>query len=654
MPTLTGQSFGRYHILEQLGEGGMATVYKAYDMRLECDVAVKVISTAKFTQEAMGRALKRFEREAKAVARLTHPNIVKVTDYGEYEGQPYLVMPFLAGGNLKQYLKTHGRLPWQEAVHLILPIAQALDFAHCQGVIHRDVKPANILLTQNGQPMLTDFGVAKVVEEEATSDLTGTAATVGTPEYMAPEQTGKNIDHRVDIYALGIVFYEMLTGRRPYEADTPLAVLVKQASEPLPRPSRFAPGLSEKMERVLFKALAKKPEDRFQSMAEFGTALEGLTSGQTAWAGKKLEILNNKEVEKKGVEATSEMQRPQAKQHQLSIKWAGWAAIGGLVVLVTLGLVLGIGLLNLGQKGLGPLAELATNNSKSKHAIASTSIPMPVHTPTFTFIFSSAYKISSTWTRPADGMVMVNVPAGSFTMGDTIDQALGECQRYRKDCKQSSYTGEQPPHNVALDAFWIDKTDVTNAMYALCVTAGNCQAPSHSSSYSRTSYYGNLQYDNYPVVYVDWTDANIYCNWAGARLPTEAEWEKAARGTDGRTYPWGNTSPNCSLANLTPEGKSACVGDTSAVGSNPTGASPYGVLDMAGNVWQWVNDWYDGAYYASSSASNPQGPSSRTYRVLRGGSWYYLMNYLRSANRSWSIPSNANFDIGFRCARSLP
>ena len=280
MANLIGQYLGRYHILEQLGVGGMAIVYKAYDTRLETDVAVKVIRTEKFTPEALARTLKRFEGEAKEMARLTHPHIVKVTDYGEYEGQPYLVMPYLPGGNLKYYLLEHGRISWQEASKILIPIAQALGFAHRQGVIHRDVKPANILLTQDGHPMLTDFGVAKVVEEEATHDLTGSGVGVGTPEYMAPEQTGKNFDQRVDIYALGIVFYEMLTSRRPYEADTPLAVLVKQASEPLPRPSQFAPDLPENMENVLFKALAKKPEDRFQSTGEFVAALEGLTGGQ--------------------------------------------------------------------------------------------------------------------------------------------------------------------------------------------------------------------------------------------------------------------------------------------------------------------------------------------------------------------------------------
>jgi serine/threonine protein kinase len=279
MSNLIGHSLGRYQILEQLGEGGMAIVYKAYDTRLESDVAVKVIRTERLAPEILQRAMKRFEREAKSLAQLTHPNLVKVLDYGEYEGQPYLVMPYLPGGTLKQKIKGQP-MPWQEAARLLIPIARALDYAHKRNLIHRDVKPSNILITESGEPMLTDFGVAKIIDEEATLDLTGTSAAVGTPEYMAPEQaTSKNVDRRVDIYALGIVFYEMVTGRRPFQADTPLAVLFKQASEPLPRPSLFVTNLPKSVEKILLKALAKRREDRYQEMGEVANAMESLVSG---------------------------------------------------------------------------------------------------------------------------------------------------------------------------------------------------------------------------------------------------------------------------------------------------------------------------------------------------------------------------------------
>ena len=277
MTSLIGQSLGRYHILEQLGEGGMATVYKAFDTRLEANVAVKVIRTERLAPEIAGRALMRFEREAKALAQLTHPNIVKVTDYGEFEGQPYLVMPYLEGGTLKELLHARGAYPWQEAARLILPVASALEYAHQHNTIHRDVKPSNILITDSGEPMISDFGVAKIIDDETTMDLTGTSATVGTPEYMAPEQVvSKSVDFRADIYALGVVVYEMITGRRPFQADTPMAVLFKHASEPLPRPKLFVPDLPERVEQVLIKALAKKPEDRYQKMSELATALESL------------------------------------------------------------------------------------------------------------------------------------------------------------------------------------------------------------------------------------------------------------------------------------------------------------------------------------------------------------------------------------------
>ncbi len=278
MTNLVGQSLGRYHILEQLGEGGMATVYKAYDTRLETDVAVKVIRTENLTMATMERALKRFEREAKALARLTHPNIVKVTDFGEHDDKPYLVMIYLPGGTLKQRLGKP--IPWQATARLLIPIAEALDFAHSQNMIHRDVKPSNILLTQRGQPMLTDFGIAKILDLEETADLTGTGMGIGTPEYMAPEQwTGKTSAFS-DQYALGVVLYEMLTGRKPYSADTPAAILLKQATEPLPRPSQFTRDLPEKVEKILLKVLARNPEDRHAGMAEFAKALESAASGQ--------------------------------------------------------------------------------------------------------------------------------------------------------------------------------------------------------------------------------------------------------------------------------------------------------------------------------------------------------------------------------------
>ena len=280
MASLIGQSLGRYHILEQLGEGGMATVYKAYDTRLETDVAMKVIRTENILPSTLERSLKRFEREAKALARLTHPNIVKVTDYGEYEDKPYLVMPYLPGGTLKQ--KLGKPIPWQEAARLLLPIARALDFAHRQNMIHRDVKPSNILITADGEPMLTDFGIAKILDLEETADLTGTGMGIGTPEYMAPEQWTGKTSTLSDQYALGVVLYEMLTGRKPYSADTPAAILLKQATEPLPRPGQFARDLPDKVERLLLKVLARNPADRYASMGEFAVALESTLSRSAA------------------------------------------------------------------------------------------------------------------------------------------------------------------------------------------------------------------------------------------------------------------------------------------------------------------------------------------------------------------------------------
>lgn len=186
MTDYTGQTFDRYYILGSLGERGMASVYKAYDTRLERDVALKIIRTDMFMPSALQQVMKRFEREAKSLAKLSHPNIVSIIDYGEHEGVPYLVMEYLPGGTLKNRML--GRpLPWQDSFRLLLPVARALQFSHQQGIIHRDVKPSNILITLSGEPMLSDFGIAKLLESEGSTALTGTGVGIGTPEYMAPE-----------------------------------------------------------------------------------------------------------------------------------------------------------------------------------------------------------------------------------------------------------------------------------------------------------------------------------------------------------------------------------------------------------------------------------------------------------------------------------
>ncbi|MCK6539604.1 MAG: serine/threonine protein kinase [Anaerolineales bacterium] len=270
---LTGKNIDRYKVVSELGRGGMAVVYRAIDTMLDRNVAIKVIlpeggNTEKF--------VRRFKKEAKTLANLSHPNIVKVLDYGEFEGNPYLVMEYISSGALKA---TMGKpIPYAEAAATLVPIARALHYAHQQRIVHRDVKPENILINESGQPMLSDFGILKVVDVEESRGLTGTGRIVGTPAYMSPEQIrGREIDGRADVYSLGIVFFEMITGRKPYNAGTPIELSMQHLHDPIPKAKQFVRDLPAEVEQVIVKSMAKSPEDRYQSMLAFAQDLEKLS-----------------------------------------------------------------------------------------------------------------------------------------------------------------------------------------------------------------------------------------------------------------------------------------------------------------------------------------------------------------------------------------
>lgn len=280
MKDLIGTTIERYKILSELGHGGMAVVYRATDTMLDRNVAVKMILTETTNRDKTQKLLRRFNREAKTLAGLSHPNIVKVLDYGEHENMPYIVMEYISGGALRKKL---GRpIPYAEAAAMLAPIAHALQHAHRKKIVHRDVKPENILINDSNQPMLSDFGILKFVDVEESQGLTGTGKIVGTPAYMSPEQIrGREVDGRADMYSLGIVFFEMVTGRKPFNANTPIELSMQHLHDPIPKAKQFVRDLPLEVDKIIAKSIAKDPEDRYPNMAAFAQALEKL-SGTTA------------------------------------------------------------------------------------------------------------------------------------------------------------------------------------------------------------------------------------------------------------------------------------------------------------------------------------------------------------------------------------
>lgn len=268
------------------------------------------------------------------------------------------------------------------------------------------------------------------------------------------------------------------------------------------------------------------------------------------------------------------------------------------------------------------------------------SVPTATPTPTYKQDVTVSSETGTTRVREIDRMPIIEIPGGKVWVGcDETNNADFSC-----------FEDELPLHQVYLDTFFIDKLEVTNAQYALCVKSGVCAEPNYQRSGTRPEYYSDPDFADFPRVAVSWFEASDYCKWVGGRLPTEAEWVRSARGDDNRVYPWGNTDPDCSKANLLDESTGRlCVGDTAAVGSYPEGASPFGVMDMAGNVWEWTADWYHKRYYSTSPGVNPQGPEQGGAKVVHGGGFDYGWKLSRIAYTTDHDPKEHKIGFGFRC-----
>jgi eukaryotic-like serine/threonine-protein kinase len=606
---MIGQTLNnRYKITTRLGKGAMGTVYRASDTQSGQEVALKIISSELVVDPDM---LERFKREGEALSKLKHPNIVGFIDTFQHDENYVIVMEYISGGSLYDLIKA-GPMPVERASQIALDLCDALIRSHRLKIIHRDIKPENILMDEEGTPKLADFGVARLSEG---TRMTRSGMQVGTPYYMSPEAwEGKALDAQADIWSLGVILFEMLSGQVPFDGDTGPAVMTKVMTSPPPDVQKLRADTPIGLVNIITRMLTRDKNERYQTMREVAVDLERWELATTPVRVKSKPV----KTTAKPAKAT----RIVAPSQSFRIGRNGMiVAVGFLIVAVLIAVNL------TSPPGNNPEpTERSVSSTPTRVATRVTSTATTAPTATSIPVTSTPeLGIGSTMVSEKDDMVIVYVPEGNFIMGN--DEGLSD---------------EKPAHTVFLDAFWIYRTEVTNGMHALCVQDGDCQVPSNLSSSTRNDHYSNIQYRDYPVIYVNWDDANDYCIWAGARLPTEAEWEKAARGTDGRIFPWGNEYPSSCLL-LT---ANFCSDDVDIVGSHPSGASIYGALDMAGNVYEWINDWYDANYYVDSPLSNPKGPDSGQSHVLRGG----LREPLRSSLRNYGGLSYDANGLGLRCA----
>jgi serine/threonine-protein kinase len=728
-----GGVLGGYLIIEQISTGSMAEVYKALQTSMNRMVAVKVMAPSLSDDPEF---VARFRQEARTVASLEHPHILPVIDFGEQHGTLYLVMRYINGGTLADLIEKHGRLAPHVALRYLTEIGEALDYAHSLGIIHRDIKPKNVLLDQPGNPFIADFGLAKLL---TGGGITGSGlGIIGTPHFMSPEQgRGQPVDSRSDIYSLGVVMYQMLTGKVPFDADSTVGIIMRHIADPVPNVSELNPDLPPAFDAIMARALAKDPNARYQTAHALTQAM-AQAMGSTVLSGPVLTrtpaIDSQQETVVRGttpsgstpqpepaapvIEALAEtasqaepptppMPQPAAPQpaprggstqrttlpQMTAVQAAGvlfssfkrlsrqaLAIIGGAVLF---GLI-AFGLYSAFARPATPAPTTAASTAPSPvtqpaptQPAGKTATPAPTRTPTRPGP-TSTEPDDKTVTAPKDAMEIVYVPAGFFLLGSADDDPNA-----RED--------EKPQTRVYLDAFWIDRHEVTVAQFqdfvndsgyqtdaeSGCCEGANAKAgglvftPGETGSVVTTF----VERANWklpdgpgagdalpfrPAVQVSWNDAQAYCRWAGRRLPTEAEWDKAARGATGLIYPWGNdfdgTRVNFCDKNCGASWRNTAFDDAAArtvnVGAYAQGVSPFGLFEMSGNVWEWVNDFYDFRGYYRFPTANPPGaqPGDPPNHVIRGGSWLDTLERVRASARDQRLADSRDNVTGFRCA----
>lgn len=623
-------SLGPYRILNCVGRGGMGIVFRGFDLKLQRVVAIKVLSP-EIAVDPMAR--KRFEREARSASAVSHPHCVIIHAVDEEHQPPYMVMEFIQGKSLAEKIAAQGALSVREILRIGAQIAEGLAAAHKQGLVHRDVKPANVLL-ENGveRAKVADFGLAKVMDD---GSMTRTGDLSGTPQFMSPEQaSGGRIDHRTDLFSLGAVLYTMCTGRPPFRADNALAVL-KRICEDAPRPiGQINPEVPAWLSAIVDRLLAKSPADRFQSASEVAVLLQQHlamvqagpnmarpaveTESRSAWylrlwpwsvlafgllAWLALNAAHNFSLFKVGV-SESLPQSSESTRTKIGGSGPKPLPLGGASTGRQAGL-------RSSEENAPPDTVAGTNSGD--HRGPTDSIRAGSITPTKEIVDSV-------------GMKMVLIPEGEFDMGSP---------NWDRDAE----TGEKPKHKVKITKpFYLGKHEVTQALWRKVM--GTDPWKIGGDFYKEGA--------EYPATHVNWNDAMAFCEKLSRserktyRLPTEAEWEYACRGGTTTRFHFGDDENGFERYGwLGQEEKNA----------QPVAlkqANPFGLHDMHGNVWEWCQDWYDQNYYLTSPTSDPQGPAAGSQRVLRGGGWDGMKRGCRSANRAWNPEYLRRFCFGFR------